>query len=82
MTPEDILAQPARHLTQAQREQYFDAGYVCVPEIIPAEWVRRLNAVTDQFVEQSRTERQSGALYDCARPFGRPTADPPAETTR
>ena len=33
MTPEDILKEPARVLTQAQREKYFEDGFVSVEEL-------------------------------------------------
>jgi len=35
MTPEQILAEPARVLTQAQREFYFDLGYIGVESVMP-----------------------------------------------
>ena len=35
MTPEEILSFPARVLTQAQREHYFECGYVGVQKLVP-----------------------------------------------
>ncbi|MEC8317685.1 MAG: phytanoyl-CoA dioxygenase family protein [Pseudomonadota bacterium] len=64
MTPEAILAQPARALTQAQREHYFTHGYVGVEGLVPAETVAELVDVTAQFVEDSRRETQSGRVFD------------------
>ena len=64
MTPEAILAQPARVLTQAQREHYFNHGYVGVEGLVPAETVAELVDVTAQFVEDSRRETQSGRVFD------------------
>jgi len=37
MKAEDILAQPARVLTQAQRQHYFNHGFVGVEELVPEE---------------------------------------------
>jgi hypothetical protein len=39
MTPQQILAQPARVLSQQQREFYFKHGYVMIERLIsPACW--------------------------------------------
>lgn len=54
MTPEDILEQPALRLSQTQREQYFADGFLTIPNAIPDEWVDRLRALADQFVDSSR----------------------------
>ena len=35
MTPEEILSHPARVLTQAQREHYFERGYIGVESLVP-----------------------------------------------
>jgi len=64
MTPEQILAFPARILTQAQREHYFEKGYVKVEDVVPAETVEALKAATEAFVEKSRHETVSGKVYD------------------
>ena len=54
MTPEDILARPAKALTQTQREHYFENGYVGAPEVVGADWLGRLNERTEHYVEVSR----------------------------
>ncbi len=64
MTPEEILKHPARVLTQAQRECYFDHGYVGVESIVPADVLAELQAVTADFMDQSRHETQSGDVFD------------------
>ncbi len=46
MTPEQILARPAKILSDAQRRDYFDKGYVMVASIIPQNWIDRLLNVT------------------------------------
>lgn len=64
MQNEEILSHPARILTQAQREQYFAEGYVSVAEIVPADVLSELQAVTREFQEKSRTVTASDSTYD------------------
>jgi len=64
MTPEDILREPARVLTQAQREYYFEHGYVGVQELVPDDILTLLQAVTADFIDQSRAEKESGSQFD------------------
>jgi len=66
MTPENVLKQPARVLTQAQREFYFEQGYLCVESLVPPETVAELQAITADFVEQSRKETSPGPIFDVA----------------
>ncbi|MEM7211577.1 MAG: phytanoyl-CoA dioxygenase family protein [Pseudomonadota bacterium] len=64
MTPEEILSYPARVLTQAQREKYFNDGFVCVEEIVPADTLAELQAVTAGFVDKSRAVSEPGETFD------------------
>jgi hypothetical protein len=64
MTPEQVLSHPPRVLTQAQREFYFSEGYLLLPEILPAEWIARLRAATDELVERSRKVSKADAVWD------------------
>jgi len=64
VTPEQILAEPARVLTQNQREDYFEKGFVCVPEIVPPALLAELQAVTTGFVEQSKAVSASDDRFD------------------
>jgi phytanoyl-CoA dioxygenase PhyH len=64
MTPEQILAQPPRVLSQAQRESYFGDGYLLLPKIVPVEWIERLRAATDELIERSRSVKKSDAVWD------------------
>ena len=64
MTPEAILAEPARILTQAQREHYFEHGFVGVESLVAPEILAELVEVTDGFVDQSRAETESGRIFD------------------
>ena len=64
MTPEQILREPARILTQSQREHYFEHGYICVDELVPSDVLFELQKVTGDFVEQSRSVSQSDSRFD------------------
>ena len=64
MTPEDVLAQPPRVLSQAQREDYFAKGYLLVERAIPMDWIERLRTVTAEMVERSRHQTRSDAIFD------------------
>ena len=64
MTPEEILSHPARILTQAQREHYFEHGYVGVQSLVPRDVLDELIAVTQEFVDKSRKETRSGDVFD------------------
>lgn len=64
MTPEEILAEPARVLSQSQRIHYFEHGFVGIEDFVPEAVLSELVAVTDAFVDQSRTETASGRVFD------------------
>ena len=64
MTPEEILSYAPRVLTQAQREHYFEHGYVGVESLVPADMLAELQAVTNEFVDLSRKETESGDAFD------------------
>ena len=66
MTPEEILNHPPRVLTQEQREFYFREGYLGLPGFVDAETVKRLQDVTDRFVDLSRPETKPGNVFDIA----------------
>ena len=74
MIADEILAQPARVLSQSDRERYFERGYLCVPDVIPASLMAELTAVTDEFVDASRAHSESGDVFDLAPEH---TADSP-----
>ena len=71
MTPEQILANPSRVLTRAQRESYFDRGYVVVESLIPDEWIEKLTEITAGLVEQSRATSESDDDFDVAEGHSR-----------
>ena len=66
MTPEAVLAEPARILSQEQRERYFEEGYLVVEGAIDPGWVAQLLSVTRDFVERSRDRTSSDGTFDLA----------------
>jgi ectoine hydroxylase len=74
MAPEDILALTPRLLTQAQREFYFENGYLLLERIIPEEWIEKLRHATDEVVEQTRQMTLSDAIWDLEK--GHSSAQP------
>lgn len=64
MTPEQVLAQPPRVLSQRQREDYFAKGYLLVERAVPMDWIERLRAVTDEMVARSRSCTVSDEVFD------------------
>ena len=63
MRAEDILASPPKLLSQRQRQQYFDDGYVLLAGLLSADWVDRINEVTRGFTEASRQVAKSNATF-------------------
>lgn len=64
MTPADILSHPARVLSDEQRRRYFATGYLAAPGLIPAAWLDRLKALSDDFVDRSRQIAASNEEFD------------------
>jgi len=64
MKAEEILDIPPKVLTQAQREQYFEQGFLILEGVIPDEWVQKLRRATEALVERSRQVRESDAIWD------------------
>lgn len=63
MLPEKILAHPALVLTDAQRAQYFDKGYVVLPDYVPGAWLTRLRDATQELIDRSRGLTKSDDIY-------------------
>ena len=64
MTPEQVLAIEPKLLTQAQREFYFENGYLLVEKVLSDEWVAKLRRTTDEMVDESRQITESDAKWD------------------
>ena len=64
MEPRDILSHPAKVLSEAQRADYFEKGYLVVNDFIDAAWLERIWNVTNSFIEQSRGISASDDVFD------------------
>ena len=73
MTPEQVLAIKPKILSQAQRESYFENGYLLLERAIDEAWIGKLRAATDELVERSRKVTKSDAVFDL-EPGHRPDA--------
>jgi hypothetical protein len=51
-------------LTSDQATHYREHGWVAVPGLVDELWLQRLRAVTDAFLEQSRTLTESNVVFD------------------
>jgi hypothetical protein len=59
LSSQDTLA-----LSEAQRAHYREHGWLAVSSLVDAVWLDRLRAVTDEFVEQSRSLTESNMIFD------------------
>jgi ectoine hydroxylase len=66
MTPEAILANRPRVLTQSQREHYFATGFLAAERLIPDAWLLRLHSLSAAFIEESRAHTVSNEAFDLA----------------
>jgi ectoine hydroxylase-related dioxygenase (phytanoyl-CoA dioxygenase family) len=64
MTPEDVLVLEPKVLTQAQRESYFENGYLLLERVLSDEWIENLRQATDEKIEESRAVTESDAVWD------------------
>jgi ectoine hydroxylase len=64
MYPEKVRGHPPKILTSAQRDSYFENGYVLLESVISKTWIERLQAVTTEMIERSRSVTQSDAIFD------------------
>ena len=51
MSPEQILSHPPKVLSQEQREDYFDLGYVKVEGLIPKNTLVKLRRMIDKVLD-------------------------------
>ena len=73
MTPQQVLAIKPKVLTQAQRESYFNDGFLLVERAIGEDWIAKLRAATEEMVERSRQVTVSDKIFDL-EPTHRPDA--------
>src|SRR6476469_8922133 len=66
MTPERVLQNTPRVLDRAARERYFADGFLTVPGYVGSAWLRRLRAVVDTKIDESRSRSASDDQFDLA----------------
>jgi ectoine hydroxylase len=66
MTPERVLQHAPLVLDQQARERYFAGGLLTVPGYVGGAWLRRLRAVVDAKIEESRHLSASDDQFDLA----------------
>ena len=64
MTPEAVMSNVPKVLTQEQREAYFRDGFLALEGFVGREWLDRLWKVTDGFVEESKSVSTSDDKFD------------------
>ncbi len=64
MKPEEILSHEPKVLSQEQREFYFETGYLVLENFVSQDWLDRLWATTDSFIEESRSRSTSDKVFD------------------
>ena len=64
MTPEDILTHKPTALSQEQREFFFENGFVAAEGLVSDEWLERLRARSNEFIDRSRQFSESNKEYD------------------
>lgn len=64
MTPAQVLSQPTCHLAQAQRELFYDQGYLTLPELIDEQQLNRLRKALAKIVDTSRAISRSSNRID------------------
>jgi phytanoyl-CoA dioxygenase PhyH len=64
LNQQQILERTAKILTQAQRQKYFDVGYVGVEGLVDSQWLASLNETTAAHVEMSRHVEGKDRRFD------------------
>jgi hypothetical protein len=64
MTPENILAHAPKILTQAERQAFFENGYLLKERFVSEAWLRSLGEVTGRMIEESRNASVSDDKFD------------------
>jgi len=63
MKPEAVLEHPSLVLSEAQRRQFFDEGWLALPGFVPAAWTQRLRDAMGELLDRSRAVTQSDDVF-------------------
>ncbi len=64
MTPEKVLAHPAKVLSQSERQTYFETGYLLKEGFVGDAWLARLWEATERMIDESRAVSVSDDMFD------------------
>ena len=64
MDKQEILAREPKILAQKEREHYFSEGYVSVAGLVKGNWLKKLQNLTAEFIEASRTAERDDKRFD------------------
>lgn len=64
MTPEKVLAHPAKILSQSERQTYFETGYLLKEGFVGDAWLARLWEATERMIDESRAVSVSDDMFD------------------
>ena len=73
MNSQQLLSRPGKVLSNAQRQQYFDSGYLLLPAFLEQQTLATLVETANEFVEESRGIEKSDGKFDL-EPTHSPTA--------
>jgi len=63
MKPQDVLKHPVTVLTEAQRQAFFDNGFVVLPDYVPEHWLMQLRAAMADLLDRSRSKTETDSIY-------------------
>jgi ectoine hydroxylase len=63
MLQDRVLEQGPLVLTDAQRREFFEQGYLALPDYVPEVWLARLRDALAELLERSRSLTQSGKVF-------------------
>jgi ectoine hydroxylase len=63
MKPQDVLKHPANVLSEPQRRDFFDKGFVVLPNYVPEAWLARLRAAMAELLDRSRAVSETNSTY-------------------
>ena len=63
MKPEQVLQYRPIVLPEAQRAEYFEKGYLVLPDYVSLAWIERLRAAMMETIETSRSVTESDGVF-------------------
>ncbi|MGI9410198.1 MAG: phytanoyl-CoA dioxygenase family protein [Hyphomicrobiaceae bacterium] len=63
MLQADILAHKAQVMTNEQREQYFEEGFLVLEDVVDRSWLTKLKAAMNDMIDQSRSVTENNDRF-------------------